>query len=174
MVTNKVYSHYKILGGFGLMLVLNIVTWFGTYKLLNNTAINFSITNLLNDSENRIGYLGMFGLDLLFLFLLVTQCRFIIADNNKITFINPLLPFLRHTEKWNYFDYYILVDETSKNTTHEAVWLVKNGRIKGRFSSFYYTNYNDLVSQVNVRGYGKKHFSSIAQLFILMGLKKIK
>ncbi len=53
------------------------------------------------------------------------------------------------------FDSYILVDERSRHTTHEAVWLVKNEKLKGRFSSFYYTNYPELKAKIKTKG-GKK------------------
>ena len=110
----------------------------------------------------------------MFLTLFSTQNRFIIADNDGITFINPLLPFLRSTYRWTDFDYYLTVDEGSQHSTHEAIWLIKNKRLKARFSSFYYSNYDDLIDQVRTKNKGDKYFNPFDQLFILTGLKGVK
>lgn len=170
----KVYSKYKILGGFGLLLGLNILIGFGTFKLLTSSKINYDKVDFLNDDNALFAYSVIIGLNLLFLILLATQSKFVIADNNGITFINPIIPILRKTKQWTDFDYFILVEEASRYDTHEAVWLIKDERIKGRFSSFYYTNYIDLKKQIKTKGKGRKHYGPFEQLFALTGLMKIK
>ena len=84
------------------------------------------------------------------------------------------MPFLRRFKQWTDFDYYILVDETSSYNTHEAVWLIKDEKIKERFSSFYYRNYTDMKKQIKTKGHGKKHFGQFEQFFAILGVKKIK
>ena len=170
----KVYSKYKILGGFGLLLGLNVLIGFGTFKLLTSSKISYDKVDLLNDDNALFAYSIIIGLNLLFLILLATQSKFVIADNNGITFINPIIPILRKTKQWTDFDYFILVEEASRYDTHEAVWLIKDERIKGRFSSFYYTNYTDLKKQIKIKGHGRKHYGPFEQLFALLGLMKIK
>lgn len=170
----KVYSKYKFFGGFGLLIVLNILMGFGTFKLLTSSKLGFDKVDLIKDNNALFAYSLVIGLTLLFLILLATQSKFVIADNNGITFINPLIPILRTTRKWEDFDYFILVEEASRYDTHEAVWLIKDEKIKGRFSSFYYTNYKDLKKQIKVKGHGRKHFGPFEQLFALLGLKRIK
>ncbi|KIA82311.1 hypothetical protein [Kaistella jeonii] len=170
----KVYSKYKIIGGFGLLLGLNILIGFGTFKLLISSKISYDKVDLINDKNALFAYSVIIGLNLLFLLLLATQSKFVIADNSGITFINPLIPILRNSKQWTDFDYYILVEEHSRYETHEAVWLIKDEKIKGRFSSFYYANYTDLKKQIKTKGLGKKNYGQFVQLFALLGLKRIK
>jgi hypothetical protein len=166
----RVTSSYKYFGGFGLLILLNGLIGIGTYKLLTTV----DMVDLLNNSNTQKVYAVVLGLQLLFLTLFSTQNRFIIADNDGITFINPLLPFLRSTYRWTDFDYYLTVDESSQHSTHEAIWLIKNKRLKARFSSFYYSNYDDLIDQVRTKNKGDKYFNPFDQLFILTGLKGVK
>ena len=170
----KVNSKFKIFGGFGLLLLLNILVGFGSYKLLTSSKISFDKVDIINDNNALVGYSVIIGFNLLFLLLLTTQCKFIIVDNNGITFINPIIPILRRKKKWTDFDYFILVDEVSRYGTNEAVWLIKNERIKGRFSSFYYKNYEDIKNQIITKRKGKKNYGPFEQLFALIGLMKIK
>jgi hypothetical protein len=171
---NKTYSRYKLFGGFGLLIGLNGLIGFGTFKLLTASKVSYDKVDLFNDSNALFAYSVIIGLNLLFLLLFMTQSKFVITDSSGITFINPLIPIFRKKRLWTDFDYFILVDEDSRYSTHEAVWLIKNERIKGRFSSFYYSNYQDLKRQIKTKGKGKKNFSPFGQLFALMGLKKIK
>lgn len=166
----RVTSRYKFFGGFGLFIILNAVIGIGTFKLLTT----LDITELMNNSNTQKVYAFVLGLQLFFLYLFSTQNRFIIADNDGVTFVNPLIPFLRSTYRWTDFDYYITVDESSQHSTHEAVWLIKDKRLKARFSSFYYSNYDDLIDQVRTTSKGDKYFNPFDQLFILMGLKGVK
>jgi hypothetical protein len=166
----KVYSKYKILGGFGLLLGLNILIGFGTFKLLTSSKISYDKVDLINDDKALFAYSVIIGLNLLFLILLATQSKFVIADNNGITFINPIIPILRKTKQWTDFDYFILVEEASRYDTHEAVWLIKDERIKGRFSSFYYTNYTDLKKQIKIKGHGRKHYDHLNNYLLFWDL----
>jgi hypothetical protein len=166
----RVTSSYKFFGGFGLFILLNGLIGIGTFKLLTT----LDMVDLMNNSNTQKVYAFVIGLQLFFLYLFSTQNRFIIADSDGITFINPILPFLRSTYRWTDFDYYVTVDESSQHSTHEAVWLIKNKRLKARFSSFYYSNYDDLIDQVKTTSKGDKYFNPFAQLFILMGLMGVR
>lgn len=170
----SVNSKYKLFGGFGLLIGLNSLIGFGVFILLTKSKISVDKVDLLNDKSARIVYLILFGIFLLFLLLLMTQCKRIIADKDGITFINPLFPFLRTTNNWTDFDYYITVDEDSKYSKHEAIWLIKNEKIERRISSFYYSNYFDLLGQVTAKNKGKRYFDPFSQLFALLRLKRIR
>ncbi|MFD3002598.1 hypothetical protein ACFS7Z_19665 [Pontibacter toksunensis] len=170
----KVYSKYKFFGGFGLLIGLNLLIGFASFKLLTASKISIEHVDLLNDSDARFAYTIIIGLNLLFLLLFITQSRFIIVNTIGITFINPLLPLLRKTRSWSDFDYYITVDENSRYSTYEAVWLIKDGKLKGRFSSYYYSNYYEIKSQIKTRRGGKKYFNPFSQFFIILGMKRIK
>lgn len=171
---DKVYSKYKLLGGFGLLISLNLLIGFGIYMLLTASNLSIDKVDIINDSVARNAYIVIFGFQILMLLLFITQSQFIISDKNGITFINPLFPILRKTRNWTDFDYFITVDENSKYSTHEAVWLIKDDKIKGRFSSFYYTNYDEIKNQIKVTGKGKRYFNPFGQLFALLRVKKIK
>lgn len=121
-----VSSRHKLFGGFGLMLVLNACTSLVVYMLLFNSTVRIEQVNLMNDPKAQFAYPIVIGMWLLFLLLLITQSPFIIANREKVTFIKPVLPFLRRTYSWGEFDYYILMEEHSRHDTHEAVWFVKN------------------------------------------------
>jgi hypothetical protein len=171
---NRVTSRYKIFGGFGLLILLNAVIGLGTYKLLTSSKISIDKVDLWHDANAQYAYAIIIGLQFLLLLLFATQNRFISADTRGITFINPLLPFLRKTTLWTDFDYYISVEEQSKHTTYEAVWLVKNDKLSARFSSFYYSNYNELKKQIRAEKGKNRYFNPIEQFLILLGLRKIK
>ncbi|MEJ1238433.1 hypothetical protein WBG78_09900 [Chryseolinea sp. T2] len=170
----RVCSNYKLFGGFGLLIALNGIIGFGAYKLLTSSNISIDKVDLLNDNDARFTYAVILGLLTLFLVLFITQNRFIIASREEIVFINPLIPFLRKKYKWTDFDYYVTVDESSRHASHEAVWLIKNGKLEARFSSFYYSNYDDLLGQISTRNEGGKDFSVFDQLLILLRLKRVK
>jgi hypothetical protein len=161
-MTDKVYSKYKFFGGFGVIIGLNLFVGFGVYKFLTDSNIT------------RFGLVFIFVVQLLLLILLMSQCRFIITDKDGITFINPLLPFLKKKRTWDDFDYFITVDEESRNGTYEAVWLIKEEKIKERFSSGYYSNYEEIKKQIKTNWKGKTSFTSFGVLFAMLGLKKIK
>ena len=91
----KIYSKYKIFGGFGLLIGLNIVIGFGTFKLLTYSKISYDKVDLINDPNALFAYSVIIGLNILLLLLFITQCKFIITDSTGITFVNPLIPVLR-------------------------------------------------------------------------------
>jgi hypothetical protein len=165
----RVRSSYKIFGGFGLLVLINGLIGMATFKLL--TVLD--VANVMNNSNTQKVYAIVLGLQLFFLYFFSTQNRFIIADSDGITFINPLIPLLRSTYRWEDFDYCVTVDESSGRSTHEAVWLIKDKRLKERFSSFYYSNYDDLLGQVMTANNGKEYFGLFDELFIIMRLKGV-
>lgn len=170
----KVYSRYKIFGGFGLLLWLTLAGGFGAYMLLTNLEVGYHNFDFKNDPGSLIAYAFIIGFVILLLVMLATQCRFIIADEEGITFINPILPFLKKSRRWTDFDAYILVDERTRHATHEAVWLIKNEKLKGRFSSFYYANYPELKAKIKTKGGEKIDVSPMDQFLVLMGAKRVQ
>ncbi len=169
-----VVCRYKIFGGFGLLLLLNGGTSLLFYMLLFKSKTPLNEIDLINDAQARYVYTIVIGLWLLTMTLLATQCRFIIANREKITFINPVLPFLRQTYAWSDFDYYAIASEYSRYDSHDAVWLVKNDKLKVRFSSFYYSNFDDLLDQISTPYRKINDHGSITQLMIILKLKRIE
>jgi hypothetical protein len=170
----RVKSSYKVFGDFGILLLLNGIVGVQTYRLLTSPEIGIAVVDLWNDTGAQIDYAIVLGLQLLFLFPFITNSRFIIADNNGITFINPLLPFLRRTTKWTDFDCYMIVQPSTEYPTDESIWLIRDGKLAARFSSAYYSNYNDLKNQILTRKKTLRDLRSIEHLLILFGLRRIE
>ena len=166
-----VVSKYKIFGGFTLLIILNVIFSLVSYKLLFDSNISIDKVDFVNNKNAILPYLFVLGFQSILLILFATQNRYIMADKTKITFINPLLPFKRHTCNWTDYDYYITIQEQSRGSTHEAVWLIKNNKIKDRFSSFYYSNYEIMKGAVQVKYLGELQAGPFKQLFSLMGMK---
>jgi hypothetical protein len=167
----RITSSYKIFGGFGLFIILNGLIAIGTVKVVTDAIAN---SQFWNDSNAQNILLSVVGMQVSMLWWFSTQNRFIYVENDAITFVNPVLPFIVKTKKWADFDYFISVDEQSNHTSHEAVWLVKDGKLAARFSSFYYANYDELKQGIMTKNRGKRDFNPFSQLFVLLGLKKIK
>jgi hypothetical protein len=170
----RIYSKYKFFGGFGLLVGLNLLIGFCAFKLMTTSNLSYDKVDFLYDPKVLIAYSIIVGIFLLFMALFTTQCRYIIADKDGILFVNPIIPFFRTHKLWTDFDFYILVDESSRGGTHEAVWFIKNKKVRCRFSSFYYTNYIELKEQIRTEGKGKRYYGPFSQLFGLFGLIKIK
>ena len=91
----KISSNYNFLGGYGLLVVANIIFVFVTFKLLTDSEISYDKIDFNNETKVLFIYLLFIGINLIFLTLLATQCKIIVTDKNGITFINPFFPFLK-------------------------------------------------------------------------------
>lgn len=172
----KHYSFYNFFGGFGLLLAYNLFIGFLAYhfiaELINERGLAtlFSLDFWLYDPKRGIT-LFVLALQLSLLWFFCTQNQFIIVAPHQITFVNPLLPFIRTTRKWSDYDYYVTVKEAARGGPHEAVWLIKNGRIRNRISSFYYSNYQELESNLGCRLAETPNLGMFRQLGCLFGMK---
>lgn len=180
MITNNnkkiksVNSKYKFFGGFGFMIGLKLLGLFVILNLLANPRSNLDIIEIINNKNSLFGFILLIGLITLIFIQFITQCKLIKVDINGITLINPLFHNLRNTKQWTDFDYFILVEEATENDTYEAIWLVKDGKIKVRISSFYYSNYIDLKKQIKLKSLGIQHIGKLSQLLHVLGLTRIK
>jgi hypothetical protein len=64
--------------------------------------------------------------------------------------------------------------EQSRGGAYEAIWLIKNNKVKARISSFYYLNYSVLKDSLNVVNRGERNTNPFIQLLYLLGLLKVK
>jgi hypothetical protein len=166
-----VKSKYKIWGGFTLLIFLNAIWFLLSYKVV------FTIGKRLFTPDYEwqgidFGILSFFILfQLLLLTLLMTECKYIKVETDKITFINPLLPFLRKTKHLNEFDYMQTVEEVSRGGVYKALWLIKDRKLKIRISSFYYSNYNELQRSINLKNRGTLKINPFKQFGCLLGMK---
>jgi hypothetical protein len=166
-----VYSKYKIFGGFGIVMAMTglagCLTWLVFYKMEANP---FKIESW-QITGSRIGMLFALGLQVITLLLLMTQCKFIIANRDGLTFINPLLPFIRKTRKWTYYDKINTLQETTQYGSYEAIWLIKNNRLKDRISSFYYVNYSNIKNEIGINISESLDINPFRLLVAFLGVK---
>lgn len=165
------HSTYKIFGGFGLMLLLNLLSAFIVWVVIKKLATISFNTNIWNDNGILFAITFSSILEGTFLALFMTQCRYIVVDNEKITFINPLFPFIKKTKRWSDYSYYQTIEEYSRWGTYEAVWLIKDNKLKDRISSFYYSNYETLRREIKRDYKGVLSLTPFEQLWCLFGLR---
>lgn len=170
----KIYSKYRIFGGFGLQIALNGLIMFGLFKLLTDSQISFDKVDIIADPQALYTYAFLISINLFTLVLFAKDCRYIIIDTYGVTFINPLLPFIKRTYLWSDFSYYILVDEQSSYSTYEAVWLIQDDKVIKRFSSFTYTNYDELKRHIKTPLEMKMDLNLVEQILLILRLKKVK
>jgi hypothetical protein len=131
------------------MQVFNIYTWI-TYS--------------------NVGFLSlMVLLQIIFLWIFITEFRFIIIYEKSITFINPILPFIRTVRIWDYYDECRTVLESSKHRNYEAIWFIKDNKLKARISSNSYTNYNELKRSIKIKRITRLKIKSSRQSLIRLG-----
>jgi hypothetical protein len=165
-------SKYKIFGGFGLTLGLNSMIAFFIYKgIINGPKIQLSNTDTWLHNSNLTMVLISFGIQVLFLLLFMSQNKYLIIDDKGITFINPLLPFLRTKRTWDYYDECRTVIEHSQHNTHEAIWFIKDNKLKTRVSSFYYRNYKEIKRNLGIKKCRRLNINPFKQLFVIVGWK---
>lgn len=168
---SNITSKYKLFGGLPVLIFLNII-----WLPLTWQVIKMLVENLSNPYHEWQGVgLGisvcLVFLQLLFLFLLMKECRYIHIDNEKIVYVNPILPFVRKVRFFNDYDYKQTVQEYSRGRSHEALWLIKEDKLKDRISSFYYANYAELKDHIKVEDKGIIPMNRFRQLGCLLGMK---
>jgi len=163
---------YKLFGGFGLTLLLNVPIGFFIYKvIINGPKIQLINIETWINNENFWMVIISLGIQILFLLLFMTQNKYLILDDYGITFVNPLLPFFQKTRKWDYYSEYRRVIEHSQYNTHEAIWLIKDNKLKNRISSFYYQNYKDIKKGIKIEYSGRLRINPFKQLFVIFGMR---
>jgi hypothetical protein len=172
METSRIKSTYKIFGGFGLLLVLTLVFSSLYFKIIEvQVENNIDFETWLNSTNDIFLFSILSFWELVVLSLFMTQNKFIIIENEEIIFINPLLPFIRKTRQSNEYDYFFTIVEQSRGGEYEAIWLIKNNKIKDRISSFYYSNYSELKDNLSIRNEGERYINPVMQIFYLFGLR---
>ena len=166
-----VKSKYKLWGGLGLLIFLNVI-WLPLFGAVVSTTLKQLPTPDYEWQGIDFGIPSFAILfQLIFLTLLTTECKYMKIEKDKITFINPIFPFLRKTKYWNEYDCKQTVDEYSSGGSYEALWLIKNGKLKVRISSFYYSNYDELKNSIILEDRGKLRINPLKQLGCLFGIK---
>lgn len=92
---------------------------------------------------------------------------------NTISYVNWLT---QHVESYNIdeLEGYVEQYQPSSVGSYATIFLVKDGRLFGKTSSFYYSNYSKLKSALersNLKYLGNKPFGPITNFKILFGMK---
>lgn len=157
-------SKYKLFGGGGLYLL--ILIWFITVGFIElasqskSTFISLTPAICLIIQPAIIYYLASINL------------KRIVFSEKGILFKNPVFGFINKSWAWDNVDYFFTVGEQYRFGTFEAVWIIKDGKLIGRFTEFYYSNYGEMKEQLPIPYYGEKNLNTIQQLLIRAGLKK--
>lgn len=153
--------------GVGLLVGLNIAWGFITYTVFTHMDIFAAETWANMGSAATFAFI--IAMQVLFLILLATQSPRVLINDKDIKFQNPVLPFLRKSYDWFDFDFYYTVEEQSRGATYEAIWLVRNGKLKRRISSFYYSNYELIKENIALPYHGRLRINPFKQLYCLLG-----
>ncbi|NOU62333.1 hypothetical protein [Marinifilum caeruleilacunae] len=157
----------KIFGGFGLTIFLNLIWGFLTYKVLFESKLKPFQISTCTEGYDWLLLTFILALELLFLRLLIKDNRLIIITSEKIIFISWILPILFKIKKKTFYDGYTLVGETDNyGNQYQAMYLIHNGKLIDRISSFYYQNFYQLISCSELKKLRKRKVGLIKQLII--------
>lgn len=159
-------AKYKFTG-FTLPVAANFLFGILTWTVFSNSDLSDPET--WRDGTSRFLLIFTGGMQILLLFLFMTQCRFIIITETSVRFINPLLPFLVSKYDWADFDYCKSVEEYSRYQSHEAIWFIKDGKLRQRISSFYYSNYGALKRHIKTPYKGRLKMGPFKQMYCMLG-----
>ena len=162
----NIKSQYKVFGPFGLLVFLNLIWGFLTYTIL------FAV--LERDKGWVLANWGWLEIWILmgqafFLGMLFTQAPVIRMSKAGIEFSYPIFFFIKKYYSWAEFDEACIVSEYSRQRTFEAVWLLKNGKLRKRISSAYYKNYHRMNASIRVPRNGRLKMNRWQQAWYLMG-----
>lgn len=167
----KIISKYKYFGGAGLIIGLNLYIGYSLWTLAPKAHISLFSTESWQNEATRTAMFFFLGIQALFLWLFISQCKIIIITDEGIKFINPILPFISKTRNWSEYDSFQTVSEGSLWSKHESVWLIKDNVLKERISSFYYTNYSTIKAGIKTADQGELIISQYRQLLCWWGFK---
>lgn len=164
----EIKSKYKLFGGYGILLSINWYIATLPWTTFPNAKINPFNTEVWEHGANILMMCIFFGIQSIFLLLLMTQCKSISVSKEGITFTTPLLPFHKK-RKWSDYDSFLIVNERSTWAEYESIWLIKDNKLKDRISIFYYSNYQDIKENINGNKYEQVDIGQFRQLLIWFG-----
>ncbi len=164
------HSKYKFFGALGVALFLNALSGLFCWAIFFNTNIDFP-AKIRQDKSILIFILVVCFVEVMMILLFVKKCRYIVMEKDHVTFINPLLPFIRKRQPWTDYDFYYLVDERSRYSTYETIWMIKDNKLKKSISSFSYSNYGVLKRRIGIPSKGKLKINVFHQIGCYLGMK---
>ena len=161
-----IVSQFKFGKVIGLLILANLLCLVLAYSVFTNiTSTNWT------DASSLFLIIFTVAVQLWLIYLLLTQNRRIEMDSTSVKVYYPLLPFRIKNNLWTDFDYYKTIEEDSAEESYEAIWLIKNNKLKMRISSFYYTNYSALKRNIKAPYRGKLELNLLKQIYCLFGGK---
>ncbi len=147
------------LTAFALFIFIGSIDKFLLTEPINQKGLIFSIT--------------LFVIFAIFFYGLLKDTKKIRIERNTISFINWLT---RNVESYNFHELegYVEQYQPSSGGSYATIFLVKDGKLIGKTSSFYYSNYGKLKSALersNLKNRGKKPFGLLTNFRILLGMK---
>ena len=152
------------------MIFLNAL-WFFVFWIVISRTYHAILTHEELDTTIIAIVSFIILMELIFILLFMSECKYIKVEEDKVIFINPLLPFLRKTRYFSEYDYKQIVEEEARGGPHEALWLIKNGKLKVRISSFYYSNYSELKKSIKIMDKGRLLINPFKQIGCILGMK---
>ena len=88
--------------------------------------------------------------------------------------VNYLFPIFNQNFQLENFDYYILVDEMTKNVPLEAIWFIKDNKVKLIIPGQLYSNYYEIrqeISKCKIENRGKVKLNPFQEIKARLGFK---
>lgn len=88
--------------------------------------------------------------------------------------VNYLFPLFNCNLQLKDFDYYILVDEMTRNVPVEAIWFIKDKKVKFIIPGQLYSNYYEIkneISKYKIENKGKVKLSSSQEIKARLGFE---
>lgn len=159
----------QVMRGIALLVIL-----FGVisviYALIGVTS---SSKEFLNNSEALYISLVIVPINIFLLYGFINRCKIIRVYDSKLTFTNPILPFLITKIEWSQIDYCFFAEDQWKYSTYESIYFVKNKKVKYNISSQFYRNYKELKEEIHCKSKGKVKPLNFNNFLIKRRLKKI-
>lgn len=166
-----VCSKYRLFA-VGLMILMNLVSAL-YFIFVFYTICDKNLINVWHYKYAILVVLVGIPLEFICLMFFFTQFKRIEISDNSISFATPLIPSLCTSTSWTDYDSCYSVQEYTSYRNYEAIWLIKDMRIKNRISSFYYSNYLEMRDAIKIDIKGQLKMTPLQQLLCMMG-RKIK
>ena len=162
----------EIFGGLGIIIIITLVWSILTYNIFFNSEIEPFELETWTKGIDWAFLIFTAIIEMIFLRILIKDNRVIIIKEDKVIFKSWVLPIFSKMRKKTFYDGYILVSETNRyGNVYQAMYLIRNGRITDRISSFYYKNFDSIVNSLDIKFLGRRKISFIKQLLVGLGVK---
>jgi len=88
--------------------------------------------------------------------------------------VDYLFPIFNHNLQLKDFDYYVLIDEMTRNIPVEAIWFIKDDKVKLIFPGQLYSNYYEIrqeISKYKIENRGKVKLNPLQEIKARLGFK---